>query len=98
MGTINFKGHRKLPPAPVALDELEIEKFGLENLEHEEIEEDKEDDVIVDTIETDQAHDKIEKEVQKVYKGLRVDDMIKVTANNKFYNEDGVVRRLKEGK
>ena len=36
MGTVNQKGYKKLPPAPVALNELEIENFGLEDLESEE--------------------------------------------------------------
>ena len=30
MGTVNHIGHQKLPPAPVALNELEVENFGLE--------------------------------------------------------------------
>ena len=38
------------------------------------------------------------KEAMKVYLGLKVDDMVKVTAKGKFFNEDGIVRRLKEGK
>ena len=99
MGTINQKGYKKLPPAPVALNEIEIENFGLEDLEYEEPEEEVEDDnVILDSVEEDQAAAEIEEEVQRVYKGLRVEDMIKVTAKNKFYSEDGIVRRLKGGK
>jgi hypothetical protein len=101
MGTVNKKGHKKLPPVPVALNELEIENFGLEELEFEEKEE-EEDDIILDSAEADlKANAKansIEETVQKVYKGLRVEDMIKVTAKNKFFNEDGIVRRLKDGK
>jgi hypothetical protein len=100
MGTINIKGHKKLPPSPVALNEIEIENFGLEDLEFEEPEED--DNIILDSAEKDEAAAAktavMEAEVQNVYKGLRVDDMVKVTAKNKFFDEDGIVKRLKEGK
>lgn len=100
MGTVNQKGYKKLPPAPVALNELEIENFGLEDEEYEEEETsyDEENNIIVDTEEEDKAAAAIEEEVQTVYKGLRVEDMIKVTAKNKFFDEDGIVRRLKDGK
>jgi len=99
MGTINFKGSRKLPPAPVCLNDDEIEKFGLEECEAEEPEEpEDEDDIIVDNQEDDEEAAELEETVQKVYKGLRVEDMVKVTAKNKFFNEDAVVRRLKDGK
>ena len=97
MGTINYKGHKKLPPAPVALNEEEIENFGLEDLESEEPEE-PEDDIILDSEEADQEAAELEETVQTVYKGLRVDDMVKVTAKNKFFDEDAIVRRLKDGK
>ena len=100
MGTVNQKGYKKLPPAPVALNELEIENFGLEDLESEEEEPEYDNDanIIVDTEEEDRKAAAIEEEVQSVYKGLRVEDMIKVTAKNKFFDEDGIVRRLKGGK
>jgi len=106
MGTINIKGHRKLPPAPVPLSDEEIESFDLENPKWEMNEEpdDVEEDqgIIVDTYENDMKEMKeeeaIEEVVKTVYKSLRVEDMIKVTAKNKFIGEDGIVRRLKEGK
>ena len=109
MGTINMKGLRKLPPCPVILNEEEIENFGLEKEEHEEPQDDgtkttvstaegEEVDVILDSEEQDNKDAEMEEVVQTLYLGLRVDDMIKVTAHNKFFNEDGVVRRLKDGK
>jgi transcription antitermination factor NusG len=108
MGTVNRKGYRKLPPAPVALNELEIENFGLEELE-EGIEFKDESDssvvneegIILDTEEADEkekAKEKLDKEQLKHFKGLRPDDMIKVTGNNKFKGEDGIVKRLKNRK
>jgi hypothetical protein len=100
MGTVNRRGHKKLPPVPLALNEVEIENFGLEELEFEE--KDEEDEIILDSAEADdKANAKansIEEHVQTVFKGLRVEDMIKVTAKNKFFNEDGIIRRLKDGK
>jgi hypothetical protein len=104
MGTINHKGHKKLPPAPVALNELEVENFGLEALESEERKKVAEGDVILDSAETDNKDAEMDKDaemeeiVQKTYLGLRVNDMIKVTAKNKFFNEDGIVKRLKDDK
>jgi hypothetical protein len=101
MGTVNQKGYKKLPPAPVALNEIEIENFGLEDLGYDDDEEEEtvgDEIVIVDTEEEDQKAAAIEETVQTVYKGLRVEDMIKVTAKNKFFDEDGIVRRLKDGK
>ena len=98
MGTINIKGHRKLPPSPLSMNEDEIEKFGLEECEAEE--ESKEDDqdndgVILDEGDEPKVDPELEETVQNVYLGLRVGDMVKVTAKNKFFNEDAVVRRLK---
>lgn len=100
MGTVNQKGHKKLPPAPVALNEIEIENFGLEDLDSEEpeVEANEEGVVILDSEETDRAAAAMDAEVERLYKGFKVDDMIKVTAKNKFFNEDGIVRRLKGGK
>ena len=108
MGTINVKGHKKLPPAPIPLSEEEIENFDLENSEWEENDQGKseslQDDkgIIIDTIENDlkesREEEAIEKEIKLVYKDLKVEDMIKVTAKNKFLGEDGMVRRLKEGR
>lgn len=97
MGTINRKGYKKLPPSPVALNELEVENFGLEDLEHEEVEED-ESDIIVDEEDDDETSDGVDQEALKVYLGLKVEDMVKVTKKCKFLGEDGIVRRLKDGK
>jgi hypothetical protein len=100
MGTVNKKGHKMLPPSPVTLSEDEIENFGLEDEEFVEEEEDDEDAIIHDTEEKDKEDKaaEIEEAVQKEYGGFRVDDMVKVTAKNKFFNEDGIVRRLKDSK
>ena len=102
MGTVNHKGYKKLPPAPVALNEMEVENFGLEeeDFEDEEEDEDEDDSVIVDSGDDEPlvVKDPVDEEALKEYLGLKVEDMIKVTAKNKFYNEDGIIRRLKEGK
>ena len=99
MGTVNRKGHRKLPPAPVALNELEVEKFGLEEFEEEEDEEEEElGGVIVDIDDEDQMKSKVDEEALKAFQGLKVGDMVKVVVPGKFYNEDGIIRRLKDGK
>ncbi len=98
MGTINFKGMRKLPPTPVALNEEEINNFGLEDCRDDLSDEPEDDDVIVDTAEADEEAAEFEETIQKVYLGLRVNDMVKITAKNKFFNEDAIVRRLKDGK
>ena len=99
MGTVNHKGYKKLPPAPVALNELEVENFGLEEEDYEDEDDEPEDEVIVDSEEEEKTvKDPVDEEALKVYLGLKVEDMIKVTAKNKFYNEDGIVRRLKDGK
>jgi transcription antitermination factor NusG len=111
MGTINMKGYRKLPPAPLPLNEEEVESFDLENPKWEQDQPEivaaapatKEGDqtVILDTEEYEMEEarvlNEIEEEVKNIYKNLKVEDMVKVTANNKFCGEDGVVRRLKEG-
>jgi transcription antitermination factor NusG len=101
MGTVNHKGHKKLPPAPQALNEIEVENFGLEEVEWTEEEVD-ESGVILDTAEqeakSNKGKRKVDEEALKVYLGLRVDDMVKVTAANKFFDEDGIVRRLKDGR
>ncbi|VEU44717.1 unnamed protein product [Pseudo-nitzschia multistriata] len=105
MGTINMKGYKKLPPAPLPLSDEEIESFDLENPKWEIDEQDKStgndsDGIILDTHENDmkemEEEEAIEQEVERVYKGLKVEDMIKVTGRNKFKGEDGIVKRLKE--
>jgi len=100
MGTVNHKGYKKLPPAPVALNEVEVENFGLEDEDYEDEEEEEDEDaVIVDSEEEEEVvKDPIDEQALAVYLGFKVEDMVKVTAKNKFYNEDGIVRRLKDGK
>ena len=99
MGTVNHKGYRKLPPAPLALNELEVEKFGLE--EWEDVEDDDEEDetgIIVDIEDEENMKSKVDEEAVKAFQGLKVGDMVKVTAHGNFFDEDGVVRRLKDGR
>jgi len=105
MGTVNHKGYNKLPPAPVALNDLEVENFGLEEHEDEDEEsiyenaQDQAMGVILDTAENEaKGERKVDQEALKAYLGLKVEDMVKVTAKGKFFNEDGIVRRLKDGK
>ena len=108
MGTVNRRGNRKLPPAPVPLNRLEVKDFGLDALQEGEEYQPTINtavqavgDVILDSAEEEaleSAKDSKQEEALKVYLGLRVDDMIKVTKNKKFLNEDGIVKRLKDGK
>ena len=71
MGTVNHKGHKKLPPAPIALNELEVENFGLEECEAEEKEDEDSSDIIVD-VKDENAEEKLAemKEALKVYLGV----------------------------
>jgi transcription antitermination factor NusG len=114
MGTVNHKGYKKLPPVPLALNEIEVENFGLEDV-IEDIDYDNEasknnnqisDGIIVDNTEdeeeeheeyTDPMYKNVDKKALKQYKGLKVEDMVKVMQKGKFYNEDGIIRRLKDG-
>jgi transcription antitermination factor NusG len=100
MGTVNYKGYKKLPPAPVALNEPEVENFGLEDEEFEEEEEEDEGAVIVDSEDDEEVPVKsdVDQEALKVYLGLKVEDMVKVTKQGKFFKEDGIIRRLKDAK
>jgi transcription antitermination factor NusG len=105
MGTVNHIGHKKLPPAPVGLSEDEIDNFGLEDLAYEEEEEEEQavptkdgKTIILDEEDADEEKNRVDQEVLKVYLGLKVDDMVKVTKECKFYEEDAIVRRLKDGK
>ena len=106
MGNVNYRRGKKLPPAPIALNELEIQKFGLEEIMegNEEGDDDMDDDdeIIVDTEEQDKKDannkPKVNEEQLKEFLGLKVDDMIQVTAKNKFHGEDGIIKRLKGGK
>ena len=57
------------------------------------------DGIILDSAETDAKDEamkpKVDEEQLSKFRGLRVDDMIKVIGNNKFKGEDGIVKRLK---
>lgn len=88
MGTINRKGHKKLPPIPTPLGSEEIAKFkGLED-EQEVFEDMFGGDY---TGRTDSGAD-----LMSQYAGYDVGQMVKVLRGN-FEGEDGTVRRLKDG-
>lgn len=114
MGTVNHKGYKKLPPAPIALNELEVENFGLDDIDADEsfdeqtnnnqgtkssingiIMDDDSDDNIS---ESDPMYKNVDKKALKQFVGLKVEDYIKVIAKGKYFNEDGFIRRLKDGK
>jgi transcription antitermination factor NusG len=115
MGTVNHKGYKKLPPVPLALNEEEIENFGLEDID-ENVDDDggssrdttDAEGIIIDSSEDDEdetddeysdpMYRNVDKKALKQFLGLKVEDMVKVVKPGKFYNEDGIVRRLKEGK
>ncbi len=87
-GTVNQKGYKKLPPAPIALSDEEVAKFkGLEEQTDAMYEKFGEDY-------TGRGDDGIDLIGQ--YEGYRVENMVKVLEGN-FKGEDGVVRRLKDG-
>ena len=87
-GTVNQKGYKKLPPAPICLSDEEVSKFrGLEEATskmHEEFGEDY-------TGRGDKGEDLL-----AMYEGYDVDGMVKILSGN-FKGEDGVVKRLKDG-
>lgn len=88
MGTINRKGHKKLPPIPTPLGSEEIAKFkGLE--EEQEVFEDMFGGDY--TGRTDSGAD-----LMSQYAGYDVGQMVKILRGN-FEGEDGTVRRLKDG-
>lgn len=88
MGTVNRKGHKKLPPAPLPLGPEEVKRFkGLE--EAQEVFEDMFGGDY--TGRTDTGADLYEQ-----YAGYDVGQMVKVLRGN-FEGEDGTVRRLKDG-
>lgn len=88
MGTVNRKGHKKLPPSPLPLGPEEVVKFrGLEK-EMEEFENRFEGDY---TGRGDTGADLMEQ-----YAGYDVGQMVKILGGN-FEGEDGTVRRLKGG-
>jgi len=88
MGTVNRKGHRKLPPAPLPLNEEEVKRFkGLEAAQ-EMFEDMYGGDY---TGRSDTGADLLAQ-----YEGYDVGQMVKVLRGN-FEGEDGTVRRLKGG-
>eukprot|EP00984_Skeletonema_dohrnii_P008734 scaffold3263_cov121-Skeletonema_dohrnii-CCMP3373.AAC.3 len=88
MGTVNRKGHKKLPPSPIPLNDDEVKKFkGLEEAQ-EEFENEYGGDY---SGRTDAGED-----LMAQYAGYDVGQMVKVLSGN-FEGEDGTVRRLKDG-
>jgi transcription antitermination factor NusG len=88
MGTINRRGHKKLPPVPMPLNEEEVAKFkGLE--EQAEMFED------MYGGDFSGRNDKGE-DLLAQYAGYEVGQMVKILRGN-FEGEDGTVRRLKGG-
>eukprot|EP00578_Thalassiosira_sp_NH16_P024139 CAMPEP_0181099338 /NCGR_PEP_ID=MMETSP1071-20121207/12607_1 /TAXON_ID=35127 /ORGANISM="Thalassiosira sp., Strain NH16" /LENGTH=806 /DNA_ID=CAMNT_0023181995 /DNA_START=146 /DNA_END=2566 /DNA_ORIENTATION=+ len=88
MGTVNRKGHKKLPPAPLPLNEDEVKKFkGLE--EAQEVFEDMFGGDYTGRADTGA-------DLMAQYSGYDVGQMVKVLKGN-FEGEDGTVRRLKGG-
>jgi len=87
-GTVNQKGYKKLPPAPICLSDDEVDKFkGLEEETERMFEKFGEDY----TGRGDKGEDLIAQ-----YEGYEVDSMVKILSGN-FKGEDGVVKRLKDG-
>lgn len=87
-GTVNQKGYKKLPPAPICLSDEEVAKFkGLEEATEKIYQEFGEDY----TGRGDSGEDLIAQ-----YEGYDVGNMVKVLSGN-FEGEDGVVKRLKDG-
>ena len=87
-GTVNQKGYKKLPPAPIALSDEEVAKFkGLEEKTEEIYKKFGEDY----TGKGDAGLDLIDQ-----YEGYKVETMVKILEGN-FKGEDGIVRRLKDG-
>lgn len=88
MGTVNRKGHKKLPPAPMPLGPEEVMKFkGLE--EEQEVFED-----MFGGDYTGRADHGADLLTQ--YAGYDVGQMVKIL-KGRFEGEDGTVRRLKNG-
>jgi len=87
-GTVNQKGYKKLPPAPIALSDEEVEKFrGLEK---------STDDIFNKYGEDYTGRGDDGSDLLGQYEGYEVENMVKVLEGN-FKGEDGVVRRLKDG-
>lgn len=86
-GTVNQKGYKKLPPAPICLSDEEVSKFkGLEEATSQMYEKFGEDY----TGRGDSGEDLLAQ-----YEGYEVDAMVKILSGN-FKGEDGVVKRLKD--
>lgn len=88
MGAANQKGHRKLPPAPLPLNEEEVRKFkGLEEAQ----------ELFEDMFKGDYSgRGDAGADLLAQYAGYDVGQMVKVLRGN-FDGEDGTVRRLKSG-
>lgn len=87
-GTVNQKGYKKLPPAPICLSDEEVSKFrGLEEATSAMYDKFGEDY----TGRGDSGEDLLAQ-----YEGYEVDGMVKVLSGN-FKGEDGIVKRLKDG-
>lgn len=88
MGTVNRKGHKKLPPAPLPLNDEEVKKFkGLEDAQ----------EVFEDMFGGDYTgRNDTGADLMAQYEGYDVGQMVKILKGN-FEGEDGTVRRLKGG-
>ncbi|KAL7489756.1 hypothetical protein ACHAW6_015426 [Cyclotella cf. meneghiniana] len=88
MGTVNRRGHKKLPPAPLPLNEEEVKKFkGLE----------EEQELFDDMFGGDYSgRNDSGEDLLAQYSGYEVGQMVKILRGN-FEGEDGTVRRLKDG-
>ena len=89
MGTVHMKGMRRLPVIPVALNDDEIEKFRL--LEAET------DAMFAKYGDEYDGRGDAGDDLLHQYAGYEVDGMVKVLTG-KHKGEDGVVKRLKDGK
>lgn len=88
MGTVNRKGHKKLPPSPLPLNDEEVKKFkGLE----------EEQELFEDMFAGDYTgRNDTGADLLAQYQGYDVGQMVKILRGN-FKDEDGTVRRLKDG-
>lgn len=103
MGTNNRKGKRQLPSVPQPLGEEEVGKFELEewgNVQGGMSQMSDKDSRSVPIVGTDgdSMASKIDSKALAAFLGLQVNDAIKVTAQGRFHGEDGIIRRLKDGK
>mmetsp|Transcript_8805 Transcript_8805/g.16075 ORF Transcript_8805/g.16075 Transcript_8805/m.16075 type:complete len:740 (-) Transcript_8805:72-2291(-) len=88
MGTVNKKGHKKLPPAPLPLNDDEVKKFkGLEEAQ----------ELFEDMFGNDYSgRSDTGADLLAQYEGYDVGQMVKILRGN-FDGEDGTIRRLKGG-